>query len=146
MTKSVFEKALDGVRDVIASLSLDGIESSNIVLSKQPWVRQLLKTAGVLVCPQREQSTSVTNQSDDVSYGVLVAMATPSNQDLTTSLGDVLLWRQQIWDALANDPLSGVPEIYTVRVEPAEVFWEPAFLNQWDVSALLVRCVERRRR
>lgn len=148
MTKSVFEKCLDGVKSVIDGLAISGITdtATQIKLSKQPWVRGILEATGILVSPRPEQSTPATNLSDDVAYGVLVSMAYPSNQAQDVGTSPILLWRQQIWDALSHHPESVTSELYDVRVEPAEVFWEPAFKEQWDVGALLVRCVERRRR
>jgi hypothetical protein len=143
--QSVFEQTLFATRDKIAGLGLSGITTGQVIASRFPWVRQLLKTAGVLVCPRPEQIIPATNQSSDRGYGVLVAMASPSNRNLTAGLGDVLLWRQQIVDAFIDKaPLAGVP-IYTCRVEPADVFWESGFRDQYDVSALVLRMIERRR-
>lgn len=141
-TQAVFYRCLAAVRDTIAGLGLAGIGPADIMLWKVPWVSRLAQFPGIAVTPAPERVLPVEAQRDDVEYGVNVAMARKSNQDLTDS-GAVLLWREQISRALRYRPLAGVPEVYIVRVEPGPVFWEPAFLAQHDVGSLLIRCVAR---
>jgi hypothetical protein len=142
-SEAVFYQCLTAVQSVIQSLSLSGVSATDIKVWKTPWVARLNQLPGIVITPVPEKITPATNQKDDVEYGVSVAMARVSNQSQTDGMATVLKWREQISRALRYKPLTGVSEVYTVRVEPGQVFWEPAFQAQHDVGALTIRCVAR---
>ena len=142
-TDSTFEQCFDAVWARVKAQSLTGITTANIVQQKFPWTGQLNKP-GIVVCPFADKVPGGTNEADDVEYNCLVAWARVSNRNLTDGLETVLKWREQISQAFRSKSIvatMGVAKLYNVRVEPAAVFWEPAFANQHDVGALNIVCV-----
>jgi hypothetical protein len=146
---SIFEKCLDAVLAKIQALPLTGIDPLNWHKRKFPWNRATLQPGG-FVTPMNDRWVPATNESDDVEYPIQVTVVRASNQDLELNLSSHLLWREQIRHALlprAGFPaLAGVSEVINVIVEPGPVFDSGAFANQYDVGALIVRCIARERR
>ncbi len=137
---SIWGECLDAVQVVIRGLSLAGIESTDIVVRKLPWNREPLNE-GVFIHPVLERYGRGTNSRDDVGYGVMVTMIRKSNQNLTSNLDAFLLWRQQISAALRHSPtVLSISEVYDVTVEPAAVYLSDAFIKNYDVGAILIRC------
>lgn len=146
-TLAVFDRVLTAVRDVIAGLSLAGVLAANVKRWKEPWAHHMAEP-GISVTPGPEKLIPVETQRDDVDYPVIVAYAKAAgvaSQDayLSDGIPAVLLWREQIRRAFQFKPLSGVPEVYTCRVEPGQVFWPQGFSAQHDVGALTIRCIAR---
>lgn len=137
---SIAYQCLTAVKTAIESLALAG--DPPIVIQKQPWNRGSLQE-GIFLSPLPETISPATNCEDDVGYGVMVVLICASNQDLTGNLDQMLTWRESISQGLRNQTLAGVPEVYNTRVEPSSVFWPEGFEQQYDVGALVVRCVAR---
>lgn len=151
---SIFEQCLDGVVAKLQALTLPSPwESAAIVKQKVPWNRgmvSLTKDASIFVTPINEQFASVLNTADDFGAGVQVTLVRKGNQHLTDHLSAELLCRQQVANALlpshGEQALPGVPDVYDVRIEPGPVIDAGAFLAQYDVGALVIRCLNRRSR
>jgi len=153
-TEAVFLQCLEAVQDAIQGLALSGIDSANVEMYKHPWTADMSKP-GVVICPAPERYVGGTNQRSDIGYGITVAMARVSTQglsaaekadgesELTSGLGTVLLWREQIAKVFRDKALSGVDEVYRCAIEPGHVLWAPGFLAHHDVSVLVVRCYSR---
>lgn len=139
---SVFDQCLTAVRNAIVALSLEGIEDADVRKQKLPWDRSKAYP-GIFVCPTTERIAPATNRRNDVGYAVAIAMVRASNQNLTAGMDLFLYWRERIRQALEDQPLSGVDEIYTVTIEPGAVYLPDAFANQFDAGALVARCISR---
>ena len=132
-------RCLDAAKAIIEGLGLmDGATAVTVERYKIPWTRGVQKP-GVVICPEKERVVPVTNEADDLGYGVTIAMARVSNQDTESGLSTVLDWRNRIMRIFRTRAVAGMSDVFNVTVEPGSVFWEPAFLNQHDVSALTVR-------
>lgn len=145
MADAVFKQCLDAVTTQIKILSLSGVSNDSIVVQKLPWDRNVTKP-GVFIYPVPETLVQATNASDDVGYGVMVVMVQASNQNLTSNVSRLLTWRQQISRHFRFQRLTGVSEIFQCLIVPQLVFSPGDFLNQFDVSALLIRCMSRESR
>lgn len=141
-SNAVLYRALVAVRDVIQGLSLSGIDNNDIVWRKVPWDREI-DHPGIIVSPTKEALQPASNLRDDVDYPIMVTMIRVSNQHFTGGMDVFTLWRQQIRRALNRKALSGVPEVYTTRVEHGSVILPEAFSRMYDVGALLVHCIAR---
>lgn len=143
-TEAVWYRCLTGVQAVIQGLSLTGISSGQVYVRKVPWDRDITKP-GIIVCPVKETSDpkAGTNERDDIGYGVHVVLIRASNQDAEVNLALHLKQREQISRALRHQPLAGVSEIYTVFIEPGPVIDPVSFAQQYDVQALVARCISR---
>jgi hypothetical protein len=145
---AIYESCLDRTVAMIQGLALAGIASGSIVKRKVPWTRNLTLPT-IVVSPDRDTVKPATNESDDVEYGVVVAFVRASNQEMTSGIGTTLQWREDVrklFSAKAIVATLGIASVYNVRVEPAVVQSEPAFLNQHDVGALRLIFVSRERR
>ncbi len=142
-------RCLAAVQARIRSLSLAGLSSGNVVVSKVALERNLTGDAlpAILLSPHRAAmpATAGTNASDDVSYDVLVTICDRDDQDPTEELNldRHLLWREQVARTFRNQRLSGVPEVINAAVEPAEGLFEQAWQHELLASALLIRFTTR---
>ncbi len=147
-------QCLDGIAEKLRALTLPAPWlADTIIVRKFPWNRGLLSAgidAGIFVTPVADRIEYATNLSDDFGLGVQVTAAIVGNQDLTSNLAEQLLNRQQIIGGLlpvaGQAALPGVPDVYDVRIEPGPVIDPGAFERQYDVSAVVVRCLNRRQR
>jgi len=141
-TDPVAIRCLDAVAAGIQGLGLSG--SPTVVKQKFPWNAGAI-SPGIFLSLVPESVTPATNKADDIGYGVMVTMIRASNHNLTIADGKTALgWREAISAAFRSKPLAGVSEVYTVRCEPTSVFWAEGFKEQYDVSALVLRCVCRK--
>jgi len=145
ITDSIFEQCLDAIQSEIRSLGLADISNDDIVVRKLPWNRDITEP-GIIVYPIPEPTLQATNETDDISYGAMVVMAQESNQDLESNMNRMLTWRESISKKFRFQPLSGVSEVHQCVVEPQAVFSLGDFQNQYDVGALLIRCISRESR
>lgn len=125
----------------------------NIKSQRFPWNRSLINAdikAGIFVSPLSDQIRQATNQGDDIGYGCQVTVIQASNQELVDGMSSALLCRQQITNALlpvsGQAALSGVSEVMNVVIEPGPVIDPVAFQNQYDVGAIVARCITRQTR
>lgn len=152
----VFEQCLNGVLAKIQGLSLTGLLSTSLAVSKFPHRRALPDFAtipaisGGLVCPLRDSMQPVTSGQNDIAYEVLVTLWYPSNKSLTANIGPHLKWRKTILDSFqvvsGQAALAGVPAVYNVETDPGIVFDAASFDSNFDVQQITVRCFERRLR
>lgn len=142
-SQAILTECLNAVRDLILGLSLAGLDVDNVLVRKLPWNREAIDE-GVFISPAPERYGRGTNARDDVGYGVMVSMIKKSNQDLTGSIDAFLVWRQEISKALRRGSSTlGVSEVYDLSIEPAAVYLPDAFTKQYDVGAVVVRCLSR---
>jgi hypothetical protein len=87
-----------------------------------------------------------SNESNDLGYPINVVIVRAANRNLVTGMSAHLLTRERIRKAFEYQPLSGVPEVHTVMVEPGVVFDWNMFQLQYDVQSLVVRCLSRERK
>jgi len=142
MADAIFKQCLDAVQSEIQGLSLSDVNNSNIVVRKLPWNRNVSKP-GIFIYPIPETIFQSTNASDDVGYGVMVILVQASNQNLTSNISRLLTWRRLISSHFRFQRLSGVSVVYQCLVDSQVVFSPGDFLKQFDVSAILVRCMAR---
>lgn len=151
---SIHGQVIDAVADRCRSLGLDAIADTSIVVRKVPWNRSLTAPGMFVTLGSKVVSTTgyggliATNQSNVVGYGVQVTLLRASNQEL--ALDDAwLLWRERVEDAFqptTSPPLPAVTDIETILIEPGPTLDPGLFAAGYDVQALVVRAVGRRRR
>lgn len=141
----VHYRCLQAVQAKIQSLSLSGIDNSRVVIRKLPTDRGGLALPCCIVSPPGNESMEGgTNERDDVGYPCAVTFVDAIDGDLgTTNMSRDLLWRQKAMRAVRNQGLSGVSEIYQVRVEPYAVIDPKAVPENLWVGSFLARCVSR---
>lgn len=136
------KQCLDAVQTRILSLSL--VSSSNVVVRKASWDRDVPKP-GIIISPVREAMNPAagTNERDDVGHGVQVVLVRSSNENLTLNLPTFTKWREQIRRAFHNQRLPGVSLVIRCSVEPGEPYQQNQFKQGVDASVLVVRCIAR---
>lgn len=152
---SIHEQCLDAAAAKIAALDMEPPWTAiKIIKQKFPWNRGVLlekdELAAIWVTPLNDQIRPVLNQADDFGLGVQITAAQKTNQHLTDGLTADLLCRQQLINAFlpvaGQAALAGVAEVHDVRIEPGPVIDPAAFGAQYDVSAFVIRCFNRRTR
>lgn len=151
---AIFDQCMDAIVAKIQALSLPFPWAAAAVKKyKVPFNRNMLGDgvdAGIFVAPANERINPVLNCADDFGEGIGITVARKGNQDLTAHLSAELLCRQQLANALlpshGEQALPGVPDIYDVQIEPGPVIDPGAFLAQYDIGSLTVRCLNRRTR
>ena len=147
MPSATFTDILSAVQSTIRGLSLEGIDSDEIQVRKQPWHRKLA-LPGVLITPVEEilPADGGTNARNDIGYGVRITLVQAGNQSPDTNLDRLLRWREQVVRAFQAKRLAGVTPSIVCRIEPGLVFEPIAADRQYDVSALVIRCFTREAR
>lgn len=151
---ALFNQCCDAIVAKIQALSLPSPWlPANVLKVKFPWTRTLIQgtvSAGIWVSPVSDQIKQSLNQSDDWGEAVQITAAQISNTVLTTGLPAHLLCRQQIVDALlpvaGQSALAGVTDVYNVVIESGPVIDQASFQMQFDVGAIVARCMIRRTR
>jgi hypothetical protein len=151
---SVHYRALLAAQARIQSLSLEGISSAHIIVRKLATDKDIGSGLAVeypaIVLAQlgieNQPPGGGTNLRDDVEYPVLIAILAADNRDLVANQGRYLKWREQINRAFRNQRLTGVPEVYTVRVQPGPIVSPSSFWQNIYHSSIVLRCVSRESR
>jgi len=102
-----------------------------------------ISAARLVLMPVDETRSVVTVTQDDVGYGVGIVIAQPANRDTTTSMDQILYWRQKAIDAISERRLSE-SGVWRVAIEPRIVLDESAFRNMCDVTSFVARCYKRK--
>jgi hypothetical protein len=145
MPDAVAKQCADAIVTVIQSLSLTGIESSEVTARKVARDAAQVRR-GIQVAFTTDSVGGGTNERDDIGYGFIVTCCQGTSRGDTDDLDRVTLWRQQIRRAFHNQRLSGVNEIYICTVSPGDQFIPKELRKHNDVSALYVRCWSREQR
>ena len=136
---AIHYQCCEAIQAFIQALSLTGLDSANVKIQKFPKNRDGM-AVGCYITPLRESREPADTGRDEISYRVQVTLVQASDGDLTSNLATELLWRQQITLAMSEHPLTGVEEIHSVIVDPGPVVIPSAFLAQYDISTILLRC------
>lgn len=152
--EALWFQCLDAIVAKLQTLSLQPPwQSDRIVSQKFPWNRALLKAdirEGIYVTPLNDQYAQRTNQSDDWGLGCQITVVQATNQHLTNGLSAAMLCRQQIVNALlpkaGEAVLAAVPEVLNLIIEPGPAIDPAAFQLQYDVGAIVARCIVRQTR
>lgn len=140
---SNFEAIWDAVYAKILGLGLSGISSANC--KQQQWAFNPGNgemTEGIFVCPHTETLAAIgSNKKSEIGYGFGVVMVKPSNSQLGKgALGTLLTWRESIRLAFHDKLPISAGGVYRCWVEPSLVAIPDAFEQQYDSSALIIRC------
>lgn len=148
---AVHEQCLNAITIRIKGLSLSGVASNNIIggnVLPRDW-KDIDDNylPGVLVTPpgQETQPGTLTGK-DDIGYPCVITMVDKQNQDFQANRARNLLWRQQIFRALRNQPLPAVPGIQLVKIQPGPVIEPTAFKSNRFVSILTAVAISREAR
>lgn len=152
--EAVWFQCLDAIVAKLQALSLPPPWQSEPIVSRRfPWNRGTITPdikAGIFVPPLSDQYRQSTNQSDDWGLGCQVTAVQASNMGLVSGMSAHLLCRQQLVNALlpvaGQAALAGVSDVMNVIIEPGPVIDPAAFQNQYDVGAIVARCITRQAR
>lgn len=151
---AVHEQCLDAAVAKIQALSLPSPWTSERVYKRKfPWNRNAIEQSGdaaIFVTPLNDRTQARTNQQNDFGLGCQITAAVKTNLDLTDKLDADLLCREHLMSAFlpvhGSEPLAGVSDVYDVLIEPAPVIDPGSFDAMYDVSAFVIRCMNRRNR
>lgn len=136
----------DAVVSVIRSLSLKGLQASEIVARRRAW-HQLgdgtwVIHRGITVFPEPEVEAPGTNEREDIGYGIGVAMIVPTTHNTSEGRDLVTTWRAALRRKIYHDALSIVlpSGLYLqTKVSHRELVL-PKDADRFEVSGLLIRC------
>lgn len=140
---ATFETLWDAVVSEIDGLDLSGLSSSTMrqqQVPNNPEDNEL--TAGAFICPTTEkEGVNGTNKSNDIGYGFLITMVKASNHALNKTAQQTLMpWREGIRKHFHNQTPLTAQGCYNCTVEHAPAVLPEAWTEQYDASALIVRC------
>lgn len=144
--RAVWSRCVEATKISIDGLNLSGIPESRVV---PMWYPTLLKdisptTPACIVAPfGPEQFPNNLNDSDNVSYGVLVVLVDGINRQSKANFDRDLLWREQVSRALRFQRLAGVSEIWNTVPEPDTVVPAEAWKANFLIQATLYRFISR---
>ena len=151
---AVHMKCIEQVQDQIRDLDLTDVSDANVVVQKLPWVHpseanDVTKFPRVIVSgpgTETQNATAGTVTKDELGYPVVVSLIQKSNRDQTSNHDRLLLWREKVNREFRQRALPNVSEVFTCRVEPAQIIHPEAFRRGVDHSALVLRFFTREAR
>lgn len=146
-SESVEYQCLSAIQARIAALTLSGIDASDIIVREVPTERNVTLPA-IVVAPQRSthNTRGGTNLSDEIVYGVYVAIFAADNQAVATNTAMYTKWLQQIAKAFRGQRLSAVTESVICAVEPAATVPWGDWINNLFAGGMLIKCTCRETR
>lgn len=143
MTDAVYYSALQNVETRIKALTLDGLDSSRVIM-EPVGDDQGKDTPFISIWPGEPEAFPTGdddggNAADRVDYKILVAIVAAKEQ-VATMFPKVLRWREQIrQEFLRQTGMSGVTSVQYTEVEPLAVVDRAAWFGQGlIVSALRI--------
>ena len=138
----VWRNIMTAAQNTIKGLSLSGI-GNNVVIRTVATERGLTYPVAVLA-PQRMTINPRAGVlgSDDIQYGVLVALLAADNQS-TDNTELYTGWIEAIARAFVNKRLSGVASVHTCEVLPGEAVDRQGWDNMCLVSLQIIRFTSR---
>ena len=142
---SNFKTLLLNFQTDIKAMALDGIEDASVVVRKFPSDRNL-RFPSVQIYPQPERIAPHNNGQIRVGYGVGIVAVQASNEELEIDddAQRLLRWRMRLFRRYSehgSDTLgTGLTGLFQTTVEPGQPFVPLAFQQNYDSTALLVRC------
>jgi hypothetical protein len=152
MPDSVQKQCEDAVVAVIQTLSLTGLQASEIVARRRPWhvtgSGSVIIHRGITIHPVEETEAPGTNEREDIGYGVGVTMIVPTNMGLTDGRDTVYAWREAIRRKLYHDvlPITLTNGLYLQTKVSHNQLVAPKEADAYEISSLLVRCWMREKR
>ncbi len=141
---SVHERCLSAIEDRLSDLVMVGNPNANIYKYLVPRDETISLPCIMLTLEgERETQPGTLTGTDDIGYPIGVSILDRNDQRDTTNRAKYLLWRQQISRALRHQRLAGVPEIFTVNVEPRAVVDPQLPHFAYFVTGLVARCMSR---
>ena len=141
----VWRNIMTAAQNTIKGLSLSGI-GNNVVIRTVATERGLTYPVAVLA-PQRMTINPRAGVlgSDDIQYGVLVALLAADNQS-TDNTELYTGWIEAIARAFVNKRLSGVASVHMCEVLPGEAVDRQGWDNNRLVSVQIIRFTSREAR
>lgn len=133
---------------IIKSIGLEGISQDPIIQDVPNYKADGVTPPCVLIAPwSPEEIRDATNESDDIGYGIGIAIICGSaKSDIDTTLEQRLAWRQKIRRRMHNRKLDGnggsidVPGNYNMTCSPMTPVDVQAWLKDTKfVSGMIVR-------
>lgn len=139
---ATFETLWDAVKTEMVGLNV-GLTTLNVrqqPLPANPKNNEL--TSGAFLCPATErEGAHGTNQSNDIGYGFLLMLLQKSNSDLGKTAQQTLMpWREAVRKHFHHRSPLRSQGAYTCTVEHAPAVLPDAWKQQYDASALVIRC------
>ena len=140
----VWWRLLEKAQAVIQGLNIPEFLSTEVLISKLPINLLSPNGRGIFIHPTPETIEARFNSADDYGFGLLIAIAEPSNGADLVGLNKDLRWRQTIQDAFKvtpfYNPFSGIPEFNNLtKIEPGSVVLPEAWINNYDAGSFVVR-------
>ncbi len=148
MADAVLYRALQDIQGAIRALDLAGIDGANVVIEKMPTDRNQPLPA-VIIAPAQEElpRAAGTNDRDDVTYHVAVALLAADNQDQSANFEQELEWRQKIRRQFHLKRLGpATTESVVCYVRPSTTIHPQAWSANLFLSLLIIECLCRESR
>lgn len=135
----------------LKALLLPGIDADRWFRRKQLWdvkLAQLVPCGIIAPASKGVDWNAGSTDTDEISYGVAIALVAAGNMDLTLDNGIYFQWSEAIIRRFLNRrdfgqvlPVAGDQLIRTNVVPPSDTFLEQAKRAGWDAQYVLLRFV-----
>ena len=121
-TTAIMMQIMTAVMTRINSLNLIAASSVQIKMSARALENLEASPPLILIAPYNAEGYPGTlTNTDDIAYPVLVGLTDKGQSDLTTKLGQTLLWRQKLRKAFISQALAGVSSVYICKPLPMTI-------------------------
>lgn len=149
MPDSVHYQCLTAIKSeidaLITSEDLTGIETDEVVVRRK-FADDRQVYPGYNICLADIVPGRGTNESDDHGYGCLLVISRTNNADLTDKIDQDLNNRQTIRRYFLNQRLTGVSEVYIVKIEEGDALDKKWLDRDYNVAPIMLRCWARESR
>ena len=139
---AVWYDCMTGLQKNVKACNITAIPDANVVIRKLPWVRGAT-LPGVILAPVPETIQQVNNKQLEIGYGVHVLIVRAGNQNLTAGLDSINDWREAIETKLRETANPDASSVINTRIEPSGLIAPSAFLQMYDISHFVARCISR---
>ena len=134
------------IREFIIAAALPGLPTNpelHVVTKLCGRLEEVVKTnpSCVYYVPTSESYEYLDNMTTTVKYPVVMVLNIKSGQSLTANLSNLLAMRQHAGLGFEACPLTDVPEVHTVEVEPGGVIDPAKWALNYDVSVMTFTAV-----
>ncbi len=153
--QDIWYLAMVSIAARITALGLAAVDSRRIEVRKIPvdnYLEKILLNAmkqgkrdgspAIIISPvvETRNSSSQSNRSIRTRYGCRVSMFRGNSGEPIADHESQLGWRTKITKEFDHQPFPGVPGVFHSTVEPGQVFPLEAWLKQYDVQSVVIRC------